>query len=112
MADLVRAREGVAGERRGEAHGLGQYAAIVGILVVLTLVELGVARSAGAAIAKHAAVVALVLLAVAKAALIALFFMHLRFETRILRLTVLVPLLAPAVYGLVLMADSFWRHLR
>lgn len=108
MADLTRAREGVAGERRVEAHALGQYAAVVAILVVLTLVELGVARTA--AIPKTAAIVALVLLAVAKAALIALFFMHLRFETRILKLTVLVPLVAPAAYGLALMADAFWRH--
>jgi len=110
MADVVRATEGVPGERRAEAHGIGQYVAVVGILVVVTLVELGVARTG--AIPKDAAIVALVLLAVAKAALIALFFMHLRFETRILRATVLVPLLAPAFYGIVLMADAFWRHLR
>ncbi len=110
MPDLVKASEGAAGERRAGAHGLGQYAAVVATLAVLTLVELGVARTA--AIPRTAAVVALVLLAVAKAALIGLFFMHLRSETRILRLTVLAPLLAPAAYGLVLMADAFWRHVR
>jgi cytochrome c oxidase subunit IV len=110
MADMVRATEGVPGERRAEAHGIGQYVAVVAVLVVITVVELGVSRTA--AIPKHAAIVALVLLAIAKAALIALFFMHLRFETRILRATVLVPLLAPAGYGIVLMADALWRHMR
>jgi len=110
MADAARASEGVTAERHAEAYARRQYVAVVATLVILTLVELGVARSAG--IAGPAARSALVLLAIAKAALIALFFMHLRFETRILKVTVLAPLLAPAVYGLVLMADAFWRHLR
>jgi caa(3)-type oxidase subunit IV len=57
-------------------------------------------------------VLALVTIAVAKAALIALFYMHLRFETRILRATVLGPLVAPAAYGIILMAESAWRALR
>jgi caa(3)-type oxidase subunit IV len=110
MADLVRAAEGVPAERRGEAHGRAQYVVVVAVLAALTLVELGVARSPG--IPKRAAIVALVALAIAKASLIGLFFMHLRYETRVLRFTVLGPLLAPAVYGLVLMADSAWRLLR
>ena len=38
--------------------------------------------------------------------------MHLRYETRILKLTVLGPLVAPAVYGLLLMLDAAWRHMR
>lgn len=87
-----------------------QYVVVFAVLGALTLVELGVARSHG--IPRTAAVVALVALAVSKAALIALFYMHLRFETRILRLTVLGPLVAPAVYGLVLIAETSWRHLR
>jgi cytochrome c oxidase subunit 4 len=78
------------------------------VLAVLTGVELGVALSAG--IPKAAVVVALVALALSKAALIALFYMHLRFETRILRLTVFGPLVAPAVYGMVLIAETAWRH--
>jgi len=77
---------------------------------VLTLLELGVIRMPG--IGRSAAVVALIGLAIAKAALIAFFFMHLKDETRILRLTVFGPLAAPAVYALVLMADAAWRWLR
>lgn len=87
-----------------------QYVVVFAALGVLTLVELGVARTAG--ISRPAVVVALVGLAVAKAALIALFYMHLRFETRILRFTVLGPLVAPAIYGVVLMAEAGTRVLR
>jgi caa(3)-type oxidase subunit IV len=55
-------------------------------------------------------VVALVLIAIAKASLIALFYMHLRYETRVLRATVFAPLLAPGLYGIVLIAEAGWRH--
>ena len=95
---------------RGGAAHRAQYVVVFVVLGVLTLVELAVARTPG--IAEAAVVVALVALAVAKAALIALFYMHLRFETRILRLTVLGPLLAPAVYGLILIAEAARRSVR
>ncbi len=94
---------------RGAAHRR-QYVVVFVLLGVLTLVELAVVRTPG--IARPAVVIALVTLAVAKAALIALFYMHLRFETRIMRLTVLGPLLAPAVYGLILIAETAWRAVR
>jgi cytochrome c oxidase subunit 4 len=87
-----------------------QYVVVFVILGVLTLVELGVARTPG--IARPAVIVALIALAIAKAALIALFYMHLRFETGILRLTVLGPLVAPAVYGVVLIAEAGAKVLR
>lgn len=86
----------------------GQYLVVFVVLAVLTVVELGVALSPG--IPRAGIVVALVSLAVSKAALIALFYMHLRYETRILRWTVFGPLVAPAVYGIVLMAEAAWRH--
>jgi cytochrome c oxidase subunit 4 len=101
--------EQLAVKARGAAHR-GQYVAVFVLLGVLTLVELGVARTSG--IPRAAVVVAFVALAVAKAALIALFYMHLRFETGILRLTVLVPLLAPAAYGVILIAEAGTRFLR
>jgi cytochrome c oxidase subunit 4 len=98
-----------AGARPRATHRT-QYVVVFVALGLLTLVELGVARTDG--IAKTAVVVALVALAVAKAALIALFYMHLRFETGILRATVLGPLVAPAVYGIVLIAEAGARVLR
>jgi cytochrome c oxidase subunit IV len=107
--ELVQPAESSAG-RVPAAHDLSPYLVAFAVLVVLTLVELGVVRNG--AISHRAAVVALIGIAIAKAALIALFYMHLRYETRILRLTVLGPLVAPAVYGLLLMLDTTWRHLR
>ena len=86
------------------------YLVAFAVLVALTLVEIGVVKSGG--IPHRAAVVALIAIATAKAALIALFYMHLRYETRILKLTVLAPLVAPAVYGLLLMLDAAWRLMR
>jgi cytochrome c oxidase subunit 4 len=87
-----------------------QYVIVFGVLSALTLVEVGVATTGG--IARPAAIVALLAIAVAKAALIALFYMHLRFETGILRWTVLGPLVAPAAYGIILMLEAGTRALR
>jgi cytochrome c oxidase subunit 4 len=92
------------------AHKRAPYVAAFAVLIALTLVEIGVVRSGG--IPHRAGVVALIALAIAKAAVIALFYMHLRYETRFLRITVLGPLVAPAVYGLLLMLDAAWRHMR
>jgi hypothetical protein len=43
---------------------------------------------------------------------VGLFFMHLRQETPVLRWTALGPLVAPGIYGIVLVADAAWRMLR
>ncbi|GEJ56786.1 cytochrome C oxidase subunit IV family protein [Anaeromyxobacter diazotrophicus] len=75
-------------------------------LVVMTLAEVAVASASG--VARGPRMVALILLAVAKAVLVGLFFMHLRYETRILRLTVFGPLVAPAAYALALVAEAAW----
>jgi caa(3)-type oxidase subunit IV len=107
MAELAGAHEVPAA--RGAVRR-SQYVVVFVILGVLTLVELGVARTDG--IPRTAVVIALVAIAVAKAALIALFYMHLRFETRILRLTVLGPLLVPAALGIILIAETAWRRFR
>ena len=93
-----------------EHHGGREVVAVFAGLLVLTALELGVIRATG--VGRAPVVAALVGLAVAKASLIALFFMHLRYETRILKLTVFGPLAAPAVYALALMADAAWRLLR
>ena len=96
--------------RRGGAAHRAQYVVVFLLLGVLTFVELGVFRTAG--IDRTAVVISFAAIAVAKAALIALFYMHLRFETGILRLTVLAPLLAPAAYGIILIAEAGTRSLR
>jgi len=91
-------------------HGGKEAATVFAGLVLLTALELGVIRAPG--VGRGPVVAALVGLAITKASLIALFFMHLRYETRILRFTVFGPLAAPAVYALALMADAAWRLLR
>jgi len=86
-----------------------QYLAVFLLLAVLTAVEVGVVYLPG--IAKGPMVLALVGLALAKASLVGLFFMHLRHETRALKLTVAVPLMTPGLYALVLVAEAGWRLL-
>jgi cytochrome c oxidase subunit 4 len=108
MSDHARAEQ-LSAQAAGAAHRT-QYVVVFVVLGVLTLVELGVAGTSG--ISGTAAVVALVALAIAKAALIAIFYMHLRFETGILRATVLAPLLTPAVYGVILIAEAAARSWR
>jgi caa(3)-type oxidase subunit IV len=84
-----------------------KYLDVFVVLVVLTAAELGLVYVPG--IARGALVSGLVLLALAKAALVLLFFMHLGGETRALKLTVLLPFLLPAGYALVLIGDAIWR---
>jgi cytochrome c oxidase subunit IV len=86
-----------------------EYWVVFLALAVLTAIEVGVVYLPG--IGKPAMVTALIGLAVSKAALVGLFFMHLKHETRILKLTVLIPMATPAVYALVLIADAAWRLL-
>jgi caa(3)-type oxidase subunit IV len=76
-------------------------------LVLLTAAELGLVHVPG--IAHNGLVAGLVLLAVAKAALVLLFFMHLAGETRALKLTVILPFLLPAIYAVALVGDAIWR---
>jgi cytochrome c oxidase subunit 4 len=94
-----------------EAHGhkpdIREYFVIFGVLAALTVLEVGVAKMP--AIGRGAMILALMLLAVSKAAIVALFYMHLKHETKVLKLTVALPVAAPAVYALVLMSEAAWR---
>jgi cytochrome c oxidase subunit 4 len=84
------------------------YLRVFGVLTLLTVAEIVVVYVPG--VARGLLILALALLAVAKAALVLLYFMHLRHETRGLRLTVLVPFALPALFAAVLMAEAVWRH--
>jgi len=86
-----------------------EYWKIFVVLAVLTIIEVAVAQIPG--IAKGLVVSALILLAVVKAACVALFYMHLKYETRVLRLTVALPLAVPPIYALVLVSEAAWRLL-
>jgi cytochrome c oxidase subunit 4 len=87
-----------------------EYMVIFGLLAFLTAVEVGVAQVPG--ISKSLMALALVGLALAKAALVGMFFMHLKHETRFLRVSVALPMLAPALYAIVLMSEAAWRLAR
>ena len=85
-----------------------QYWVIFVALAVLTLLEVGVVYTP---IGWGLMVSALIGLAVSKAALVGLFYMHLKHETRVLKLTVAIPMATPALYAFVLIVEAGWRSL-
>ena len=91
----------------GQAIPRALYLRVFAILTVLTVAEIAVVYVPG--IARGLLILALALMAVAKAALVLLYFMHLRDESRGLRLTVLIPFALPALFAAVLMAEAVWR---
>ena len=84
-----------------------EYFVIFAVLFVLTVLEVAVAQVPG--IAKVLVGIALVSLALVKAACVGLFYMHLKHETRILKMTIAIPLATPMVYALILIAEGAWR---
>jgi len=84
-----------------------EYWFIFGMLTLLTALEVGVVYVPG--IAKGLLISALTLMALAKAGLVGLFFMHLNHETKVLRLGVMIPLGVPFFYAAVLVAEALWR---
>ena len=89
------------------SHGR-QYLIVFALLAALTALEVGVAYVPGH---RTAVMATLFALAVVKAACVALFFMHLKWEARLLRLIVAIPLGLPVVYALVLITESIWRRI-
>jgi cytochrome c oxidase subunit 4 len=94
-------------------HGAtkGEIVRIFLILIVLTAIELGVVYLP---ISKKAIVIALVLLALSKAYTVAMYYMHLKGETRIMKFVVYGPMIFPPLYAVILMLEAgfrFFRHL-
>jgi len=85
-----------------------EYFVIFGVLAFLTALEVGVVY---AGIAKKILVALLVLLAVTKAAIVGLFYMHLKTETKVLKASIAIPMSLPALYALILIAEGAWRRL-
>jgi caa(3)-type oxidase subunit IV len=92
---------------KGHKVNRREYWVIFVVLFVLTVIEVAVAQIPG--IGKVALYVALIGLAVSKAAIVGLYYMHLKHESKYLKLTVALPFAAPAVYALVLIAEGAWR---
>ncbi|HUF51784.1 MAG TPA: cytochrome C oxidase subunit IV family protein [Longimicrobiales bacterium] len=78
-----------AGAETAQPHPKPNYMGVFGILAVLTAVEVGVAFIG---LSRTLTIIALLALALWKALLVALYYMHLRYEPRRLHLLVLAPM--------------------
>ncbi len=83
---------------------------VFAVLCALTLAEIGVIYVPG--IARAPLITALVLMALGKAGLVLMFFMHLADENDGLKLAVLAPFSLPALYAFALICDATWRFAR
>jgi cytochrome c oxidase subunit IV len=88
------------------AHKEPNYIGVFWWLLVLTIIEIGVIYMP---IAKLAIAVMLISLAISKAALVALYFMHLKFERLTLGLVALSPFVLCVFLILMLLPDIFPR---
>jgi cytochrome c oxidase subunit IV len=86
------------------------YLVIFGLLFVLTILEVGVAHPS-LGVPKTPLVLALIGLALTKAGMVALYFMHLKHEMKVLRWSVMLPFAFPLIYAIVLIAEAMWRLL-
>jgi cytochrome c oxidase subunit 4 len=77
-------------------------------LLVLTVLEVGIVY---VDMPKGLLISGLCAMAMAKAGIVALFYMHLKYETKMLQWTVAIPMALPAFYALVLIAEAMWRQL-
>jgi cytochrome c oxidase subunit 4 len=87
-------------------HQEPNYMGVFWWLLVLTIIEIGVIYMP---MAKMAIAILLVVMAVTKAALVALYFMHLKFERRTLAMVALSPFVLCVFLILMLMPDIFPR---
>jgi cytochrome c oxidase subunit IV len=85
-------------------HKEPNYMAVFWWLAILTLIELGVIYMP---VHRLAILALLVVLAITKAVLVALYFMHLKFETRTLGLVALSPFILCVFLILMLLPDIF-----
>jgi len=88
------------------AHDEPNYMLIFYWLAALTAIEVGVTY---AGIPKVLMIALLVGLAVAKAAMVAMYFMHLKFERRTLGLIALTPPLLLVMFVCITYPDTAWR---
>jgi caa(3)-type oxidase subunit IV len=87
-------------------HSKKEYIVIFVVLTVLTGIEVGMKYMS---IGRSVLIGGLIALALAKATCVALFYMHLKSETRSLKLVVGLPMLFPALYAVVLIIESIAR---
>jgi cytochrome c oxidase subunit 4 len=88
------------------AHSKKTYIVMFFVLTVLTGIEVGLKYMP---ISRGMLIAGLISLALAKATLVALFYMHLKSETRSLKMVVAIPMMFPALYAVVLIVESIAR---
>lgn len=86
------------------AHKHPNYMAIFWYLAILTIIEIGVVFLPFGKVVNGTLLCAL---AVGKAVLVAMYFMHLRFETRTLGMIAITPLVIATLLVFVLLPDGF-----
>ena len=87
-------------------HSKKEYIVIFFVLTVLTAIEVALKYIP---ISRSVLIGGLIALALAKATCVAMFYMHLKSETRSLKLVVGIPMLFPALYAVVLIIESIAR---
>ena len=88
-------------------HHRPNYMLVFVFLGLLTAVEVGVTFSG---LVKSVQVPLLIALAIAKATLVGMYYMHLRFEGRLLRFIAVGPLLLAIILALPPLVDSIGHH--
>ena len=83
-------------------HQRTPYMRIFAVLAVLTVIEVSITFTP---ISKSAQVLLLIALAIAKATLVAMYYMHLRFEGPLIRLIATVPLFLAIILTLLPLFD-------
>lgn len=86
-------------------HKHPNYMAIFWWLAILTVIEIGVVFLPFGKVVNGALLCGL---AVGKAALVAMYFMHLKFETRTLGLIAVTPLVIATLLVFIILPDSFY----
>jgi cytochrome c oxidase subunit 4 len=93
---------GAAAAAADTGHGPPRYMAVWGGLALLTLLEVGVAFMG---FSRSVTILALLGMAVWKALLVALYYMHLRFEPNAVRLVAAAPLIPAAILMLTVLLE-------
>lgn len=94
-----------AGAAAAPGHAHPNYIGVFIALAVLTAIELGVAFLPWS---KRTIVILLIVLAVWKAVMVALYYMHLRFEPNRLRIMAIAPLPLAAIFVTAVITEYFW----
>jgi caa(3)-type oxidase subunit IV len=98
------------GDPHAHKPNIREYLVIFAVLAILTVLEVAVAKIPG--LSKKLLGIALIGLALTKAGIVGLYYMHLKHETKVLKLTVALPMAAPTIYALVLISEAAWRLMR